>query len=127
MANRFERLTFTKDWRNAKDFATYEGDETKVREDMQFLFNELRDALNNFMGQVETMAVPGTGDMRAEVYDPEGKGIDVYKYADDAAANAAKNCVTEEQLTEAVKGCMTEDDVNKAISAAIGTALEQEY
>ena len=34
-------------------------------------------------------AGPGTGDMLAMVYDPQGKAIDVYKYTDDAAAGRA--------------------------------------
>lgn len=63
---RFDRLSFSKDWRNPKDFATYEGEETKVREDMQFLFNEIRDFLNGLIGGIETMAVPGTGDFKAD-------------------------------------------------------------
>lgn len=63
---RFDRLSFSKDWRNPADFATYEGEETKVREDMQFLYNEIRDFLNNLIGGIETMAVPGTGDFKAD-------------------------------------------------------------
>ena len=34
-------------------------------------------------------AGPGTGDMLAMVYDPQGKAIDVYKYTDDAVAGRA--------------------------------------
>lgn len=34
-------------------------------------------------------AGPGTGDMLAMVYDPQGKAIDVYKYMDDAVAGRA--------------------------------------
>ena len=34
-------------------------------------------------------AGPGTGDMLAMVYDPQGKATDVYKYTDDAAAGRA--------------------------------------
>ena len=34
-------------------------------------------------------AGPGTGDMLAMVYDPQGKATDVYKYMDDAAAGRA--------------------------------------
>ena len=37
---------YTKKWTNQSDFPTYEGDETKVRADMQELFNQIRDALN---------------------------------------------------------------------------------
>ena len=33
----------------------------------------------------------GTGDMLAATYDPQNKGQDIFKYADDAAANAVKD------------------------------------
>lgn len=39
-------LKFSRDWTNPEDFATYEPDEAKVRYDLQFLFNEIRDWIN---------------------------------------------------------------------------------
>lgn len=42
----FTRMKFTKDWTNAEDFPTYEDSETQVRADLQLLFDELRDFLN---------------------------------------------------------------------------------
>lgn len=41
-----EQLNFTKDWTKPEDFPTLETDETKVRSDMQLLFNEIRQYLN---------------------------------------------------------------------------------
>lgn len=41
-----DKLFFTKDWTNFSDFLSVETDELKVREDQQFLFNEIRDFLN---------------------------------------------------------------------------------
>lgn len=41
-----ERLEFTKDWNNPEDFPTYEPSESKVRADMQLLYDEIRDYLN---------------------------------------------------------------------------------
>lgn len=43
----FEELAYTKDWKNAADFPTYESDETKVRQDMQFLYDEIKDFINS--------------------------------------------------------------------------------
>lgn len=42
----FQLASFSKLWTNPADFPTYESQETKVREDMQLLFNELLDAHN---------------------------------------------------------------------------------
>lgn len=84
----FEKLKFTRDWKNASDFPTFEDDEAKVRADMQALHDETKEFLNETLipGMEETLknlAVPGTGDMKAEVYDPQGKRTDIYKYAED--------------------------------------------
>ena len=38
---------FTKDWRDSDDFPTREYSESQVREDIQYLFDELKDYLNN--------------------------------------------------------------------------------
>lgn len=38
-----ERLQYTKDWKNPSDFPTIETSETKVRSDMQLLYDETRD------------------------------------------------------------------------------------
>ena len=42
----FPKLNFTKSWKNAVDFPTVETNETKVRADMQYLFDEIKEALN---------------------------------------------------------------------------------
>ena len=41
-----DKLKFTKDWNNPEDFPTIELDETKVRSDMQFLYDEIKKFLN---------------------------------------------------------------------------------
>lgn len=41
-----QKLQYTKDWKNPTDFPTYEASETRVREDQQLLFDEVRDYLN---------------------------------------------------------------------------------
>lgn len=42
----FEQLEYTKNWENPEDFPTYENDEVQVREDMQFLYNEVKEFIN---------------------------------------------------------------------------------
>lgn len=37
---------YTKNWTDPNDFPTYEPDETKVRADMQVLYDEIKDFLN---------------------------------------------------------------------------------
>ena len=41
-----DRLSFTKNWTNSQDFPTMETNETKVRADMQLLYDEILNYLN---------------------------------------------------------------------------------
>ena len=54
------KLTYTKDWNNAEDFPTYENREEQVRADMQLLFDEMRDAFNNFLEDLASSVIPFT-------------------------------------------------------------------
>lgn len=45
----FTKLSYSKDWRNAADFPAIEADERKVREDMQFLYEEIKEYINNVL------------------------------------------------------------------------------
>ena len=88
MADKFERLSFTKDWNNSSDFPTYEENEAQVRADMQSLHDEVKDFINDkLIPSIENMAVPGTGDMLAEIYDPHGRRTDVYAFVEDRIKN----------------------------------------
>ena len=40
------KLEFKKSWKNVEDFPTHEPNETKVREDLQCLHDEVKDYLN---------------------------------------------------------------------------------
>ena len=66
----FEQLAFTKDWKNANDFPTYEPDEKQVREDLQFLYDEIRDFINNKL--VAPLNSGGAGNISTE----SGKSIE---------------------------------------------------
>lgn len=61
-----QNLSFTKSWQNREDFPTYEDNEDRVREDLQCLFDEIRDYLNqkllpavNSISAVEISAASG--------------------------------------------------------------------
>lgn len=51
-------FNFTKSWRNKNDFPTYESNETKVRDDMQSLFDELKDGLNGLITNLFAGNIP---------------------------------------------------------------------
>lgn len=54
----FTPFDFTKSWRNAEDFPTFEPDETKVRDDLQSLFDELKAGLNKLIGELKAGNLP---------------------------------------------------------------------
>lgn len=87
MAVEFEKLKFTRDWNSSADFPTYEENEQKVRADLQALHDETKEFINEtLIPSIENMAVPGTGDMLADVYDPQNKREDIYRYVEDKVA-----------------------------------------
>lgn len=86
----FEKLQFKRNWNNSADFPTFEDDEAKVRADMQELHDETMEYLNETLipsieDTLENLTVPGTGDMKAEVYDPQGKRTDIFQYVKDTS------------------------------------------
>ena len=46
MANNFTPLEYDRDWNSVLDFPTYQDDETKVRADMQYLFDFIKNYIN---------------------------------------------------------------------------------
>lgn len=56
----FTPFNFTKSWRNAGDFPTFEPDEAKVRDDLQSLFDELKVGLNRLIGELKASNMPFT-------------------------------------------------------------------
>ena len=51
---------YSKSWRSAQDFPSYEENEERVRDDMQCLFDEVRDALNRLVGELKAENLPFT-------------------------------------------------------------------
>ncbi len=52
------KIKFTKDWTNPADFPAYEAEETKVRADMQYLFDEIKQGFNNFVDNLKASLLP---------------------------------------------------------------------
>ena len=55
----FEFLEFTKSWTSEEDFPTYEPDENQVRQDLQFLHEETKNAFNRLIGKLNQKNVSG--------------------------------------------------------------------
>ncbi len=51
---------YSKSWRSAQDFPSYEENEERVRDDMQLLFDEARDAINRLVGELKAENLPFT-------------------------------------------------------------------
>lgn len=51
-------FAYSKSWRSAEDFPSYEESEERVRDDMQLLFDEARDALNRLVGELKAANLP---------------------------------------------------------------------
>ena len=54
----FTLFNFTKSWRSAADFPTFEASEERVRDDMQSLFDELKTGLNRLIGELKAANLP---------------------------------------------------------------------
>lgn len=52
------KIKFTKDWTNPSDFPAYEAEESKVRADMQYLFDEIKQGFNNFVDNLKASLLP---------------------------------------------------------------------
>lgn len=50
----FRKLEFTKKWTDSKDFPAIETNETQVRQDMQFLHDEAKEAMNGLIDALES-------------------------------------------------------------------------
>lgn len=99
----FQTLEYTKSWRNAGDFPTYEPDETQVRADLQLLHDEARDGLNRLVEELnaptaaEQLPFRGEGLASENIRDAI---LETYGAIQDAAAGLLVNgSVTEEKLS----------------------------
>ena len=56
----FTEFEYTKSWRNADDFATYESSEERVRDDMQCLYDEAAATINRLISEIKAGNIPFT-------------------------------------------------------------------
>lgn len=111
---------FSKNWEDSDDFPTREASEKKVRQDIQLLFDELKDHLNEVVhGAVNDLysrvaAVGGGGHVEHEVIADDA--IESNNLADNAVTTEKleDNCVTADKLDESVK-----DEINESINTAV--------
>lgn len=105
-------LRFTKDWTNPSDFPTHEKNEEQVRADMQYLFNEIK----NWLNETLIPAVQnGAGGQTAE-------GAVLYAVAQvltDAQKARARQNIGAPATTDLI-GLATQDDITAAIRDALG-------
>jgi len=101
-----QKMNFTKVWTNPADFPTYESQETKVRSDMQLLFDELRDAHNALIDALKASEIPFT---------------ETAAIAETNVQAAIEN--VQRQIAEAISGSIPDDSLTgeKMVEGAIDT------
>jgi len=127
----FTPLSFTKDWTNAVDFPTYEANETKVREDMQFLYDEIKDYINDTLIEAleATTAAANLGALlnsqnttiqnalnslfTGKVNTQEGKGLSSNDYTTEEKTKLAGAEITQNKVTS-VSGSSTDTEYPSA-------------
>lgn len=139
-------LEFTKDWTNPEDFPTVEISETKVREDMQYLFDEIKTHLNGIVTALEGLGVEHAALL------PENAGMKYLRYsasgslevstdgetwiavagsgggASTVPAHAARHAKDgDDPLTPGSIGAYTKAEADAAIKTAVGDAMGGSY
>ena len=105
----FDEFDYSRKWTDPADFPTYEYDEGTVRDDMQALFDEIRDAFNGFATQADTdiTELQGAIDDIEAGQVPDGS-IDDHKLAENSV-----------ESRHIVDGTITNDDIaNNTIQPA---------
>ena len=97
----FTPFDFTKSWRNAADFPTFEPDETKVRDDLQSLFDELKAGLNKLIGELKAGNLPFAPTAGVDSTDVQNAIENVQsQIANVALGNLPDGSVTERKLSD---------------------------
>lgn len=97
----FTPFDFTKSWRNAADFPTFEPDETKVRDDLQSLFDELKAGLNKLIGELRADKLPFVPTAGVDSTDVQNAIENVQsQIANVALGNLPDGSVTERKLSD---------------------------
>lgn len=97
----FTPFDFTKSWRNAADFPTFEPDETRVRDDMQCLFDELGEGLNRLIEELRAEKLPFTPTAGVDSADVQNAIENVQaQIANAALGSLPDGSITERKLSE---------------------------
>lgn len=126
---------YTKTWRSSDDFPTYCENEEQVRDDMQILFDQIRDALNALAQAISaanvpfnpTAEIPDASDVQAaiEAVQAQIAGVVLSQIPDGTITTAklADGAVTEDKLADdAVTGEKLADGAvspDKVVNASI--------
>lgn len=96
----FQSFAFTKSWRNAQDFPTYEEEERQVREDLQCLHDETKDGLNRLIDQLN---------------DPQAAAHLPFAPQDGLTAGTVQDAILEvyDQIRQAAAGLLVDGTVTK--------------
>lgn len=115
-----EKLEFTKDWNNPEDFPTYEPSESKVRADMQLLYDEIRDYLNGKVAtSVDTLENNLKNIGNANHSHTNLAVLNLIMGVTQTLGNAADKVPSEKAVSDAIK--------NFSTSAGLGDMLKSIY
>lgn len=103
----FEMLEFSKNWKNHRDFPTYEADEAQVRADLQLLHDETRSGFNRLVAALNdpgaAAALPFLPENGLTAQTVQAAILEVYEAVRDAAAGVlVDGTVTREKLAAAL-------------------------
>ena len=110
-------LNYTKSWRNHEDFSTYEPNEARVRDDLQCLFDEMRDAFNAFLAGLAAGDIP----FEASAAIDEDNVQDAIENVQEQLEGISQGAVPDGSITAAklADGAATEDKIGSgAVTAA---------
>ena len=116
-----EKLEFSKDWKNAEDFPTYEADESQVRADLQLLHDEAKVAINALVEKLESeefashLAVSTEGMAASNLAAALAEILATAKSAQ--AGTIVDGTITEAKLAEALAAKINAIDVTYSMNA----------
>ena len=118
---------YSKSWRSAQDFPSYEENEERVRDDMQCLFDEVRDALNRLVGELKAENLPFAPTAEIDASTLQNALELLQAQISGAAIGQLPNAsVTAEKLAEgAVTGAKISDAAVTGAKLAAGAVTEE--
>lgn len=120
------QFQYSKSWRSAQDFPSFEDNEETVRDDMQSLFDEARDGLNRLIGEIRAANVPFAATAEIDAANVQNAIELLQAQLDGIALGQLPNgCVTTEKLAErAVTAAKIADGAVTAAKLGSGAVTE---